>query len=114
GTVGDGPLPAEGDCESPADEQVEEACPEELLADHLVVDGEDVLAPERCRRRVDRLRRLGERLYRGAHGSNLLHSQPQWASLSSGSYARRASSAASASQLRKVSTASTVRTARIL
>ena len=112
--VGERPLPADEHRERPADEQEEQACPEELLADHLVVDGEDVLAPERCRRWVDRLRRLGERLCRGAHGSNLLHSQPQWASLSSGSYARRASSAASASQLRKASGASTVRTARIL
>src|SRR5205814_821436 len=107
------PLPADEHRERSTDEQEEQTCPEELLGNQLVVDGKDVLAPERRRRRMDRLCRLDERACCGAHGCTL-HSQAQCASLSSGSYVRRASSAAAASQSRNASCASTLRTARIL
>ena len=76
------PLPADEHGEDAADQQEEQPRPEELLRDHLVVDGEDVPAPERGRRRVDRLRLLHEGLC-GRH--SFLHSHPQCASASSGS-----------------------------
>ena len=60
-----GELVADEGREQPADHEHEERVEEVLLADDLVVEREDVLAPEGGRRRVDSgvmdLERLGDR-----------------------------------------------------